>query len=152
MEVPGADANLSRTESTEWGNGIMELMQTAGHLSLEFSAVVEGPFTEGDTRSVRVWLDNKRGVSLAHKADRDAAGTFELAVIRESIPGGYVLGDGATPWRLDYSTPFTAESGDPAVRAMGVAPGSDLSTARVALFMLGKLPAIDPRDQRSTRK
>lgn len=128
----------------------MDVMQAAGHLSLEFGATVEGPFTESGKTSVRVWLPNKRGISLLHWEGRHAEGAAELAVIRESLPGGYALEDGATPWRIDYSTPVTREHEDAAVRAGGVVLGTDLDGAREALRTLRELPVIDPRDQRST--
>lgn len=128
-----------------------DMMQVAGHLSLEFGATVEGPFTEAETTVVRVWLPNKRGISLAHKEGRDADGVAELAVIRESVPDMDTRdsADGV-PWRVDYSTPVTTDADSPAVRVTGMVPGTDLDGAREALRVLRDLPEIDPRDQRPT--
>lgn len=119
----------------------MDLLQMAGHLSLEFDAVVEGVFTSGSFNAVVLWLPNKRGIGLTHLEGRDADGTAELAVIRETVPVRDVEYQG-TPWRFDYSTPVTID----------VKPGMDLDGARAALRILRELPGIDPRDQRDTRK
>lgn len=119
----------------------MDAMQMAGHLSLEFGAAVEGPWAgpqEGD-QVARVWLPNKRGVSLLWYAASDMV---DLIVIRETMPERGTEYDG-TPWRSDYSTP--AVNGG----MLGVVA---LDAARGALEILRNLPAIDPRDQRSTQR
>ncbi|MCP9209544.1 hypothetical protein [Streptomyces cucumeris] len=118
----------------------MDLMSVAGNLSLEFGAVVEGPFGTEGHQVVKVWLPNRRGLSLSQMAGRDEPGTAELAVIRESVP---IRGEESygTPRRFDYSTPVTDD----------VVPGADLDRMRRALRTLGDMPDADPRDQRSTR-
>lgn len=116
-------------------------MQMAGHLSLEFGAVVEGPFGGPNMSSVRVWLPNRRGLSLLSRAGIDKPGTVDLLVIREMLPGPEVTYTG-TPWRDDYSTVITSDH----------LSGTDLDMARGALRILRELPEIDVRDLRNTRE
>lgn len=118
----------------------MDAMQLAGHLSLEFGATVEGPWTgpeDGDSVA-RVWFPNKRGLSLRHRAATDE---IDMIVIRETVPERGVSYEG-TPWRSDYGTPVT-NAGHPA---------ATLEIARDAARVLADLSGIDPRDQRSTRR
>jgi hypothetical protein len=122
----------------------MDALQVAGHLSLEFGAAVEGPFTgphKGD-QVARVWLANKRGVSLLWQP---AYGRIDMITIRETVPDRDVTYDG-TPWRTDQSTPVV-NGGESAG-----APDVVLKAARRAVAVLRGLPAIDPRDQRSTQR
>jgi hypothetical protein len=122
----------------------MDALQVAGHLSLEFNAAVEGPFTgphKGD-QVARVWLANKRGISLMWKAD---TGRIDMITIRETVPLRDVTYDG-TPWRTDQSTPVV-NGGESAGTSDVV-----LKAARKAVAVLRDLPAIDPRDQHSTRR
>jgi hypothetical protein len=122
----------------------MDALQLAGHLSLEFGAEVEGPFPgphEGD-QVARVWLRNKRGISLLWQP---AYGTIDMIVIRETVPDPDVTYVG-TPWRTDQSTPIV-NGGESAG-----APDVVLKAAREAVAILRDLPAIDPRDQRSTTR
>lgn len=119
----------------------MELMQMAGHLSLETGAEVEGPYGDESRRTVTLWLPNRRGIALTWCEGRDAPGTGEMAVIREVVPEGDVSPYG-TPWRLDYSTSITDDT----------VPGTDLIGARDALRTLRGLSEIDPRDLRTTRR
>lgn len=117
----------------------MDAMQMAGHLSLEFGAVVEGPFKgpdDGD-QTAQVWLPNKRGVSLWWQA---ATGDVDLIVIRETVPERGKEYDG-TPWRSDFSTPVVNG---------GMLGATALEGARKALEILRGLPMIDPRDLRNT--
>lgn len=118
----------------------MDAMQMAGHLSLEFGATVEGPWAgplDGD-QGARVWLPNKRGVSLLW---RTASDEIDMIVVRETVPASDVTYTG-TPWRTDYSTPVP-NAGHPA---------ASLEVAREAVTVLRDLPEIDPRDQRSTQR
>lgn len=118
----------------------MDLMQWAAHLSLQSGVGVEGPFGCTERRSVVLWLPNRRAVSLLHRAGIDAPGTVDLVVCRETVAEFGTDYDGATPRRLDYSTPVTNDHRD----------GMTLDDVREALAVLRDLPEIDPRDQRST--
>lgn len=126
---------------TERNGKIMTPLQMAGHLSLEFGAEVEGPFGEPGHISVRVWFPNKRGMSLIQRDGIEIPGTVQALVIRETIPVSDVECEG-TPWRGDYSTPITNN----------VRGGMTIDDVREAVVTLRNLPAIDPRDQRSTRR
>lgn len=119
----------------------MDLTQMAGHLSLEFGVAMEGPFgvPEGHT-TVKLWLPNRRGVSLSYFPERDKPGTTDLAVLRETVPERGKDYDG-TPSRLDYSTPVTIDT----------ITGADLDIMRAALRILRELPEVDVWDMRSTR-
>ncbi|MFE0472597.1 hypothetical protein ACFW2V_13380 [Streptomyces sp. NPDC058947] len=118
----------------------MDLMQMAGHLSLEFGVVVEGPFGGSNMQSVRLWMPNRRGLSLLFRPGIDKPGTVDMLVIREKLPDSDVTYTG-TPWRDDYSTPITNDH----------LPGTDIDTARAALRILRELPEVDVRDLRNTR-
>jgi hypothetical protein len=119
----------------------MDLMQMAGHLSLEFGVTMEGPFGGPHMRTVRLWLPNRRGVSLLVRAGHHDPGTAELLVFREKLPDPDVIYQGMTPWREDYSTVVTIDS-------LTV----DMDKARAALRILRELPEIDVRDMRDTRE
>lgn len=114
----------------------MDLMQMAGHMSLEFSAAVEGPYGSDRGSTVRVWLDNGRGVSLTHEPERDEPGRVELMVIREVIDG-----HGGTDSVHDYSTPVTSD----------VEPSQNIDDVRAALTVLRDMPESDRYDLRSSR-
>lgn len=117
----------------------MDAMQMAGHLSLEFGAVVEGPFTDpqdGD-QVVKVWLPNRRGLSLLWRAETD---DIEFRTIRETVPVHGVEYNG-TPVMFDYSTPLVNG---------GERDRVTLDEAREAMTVLRGLPNVDPRDLRST--
>lgn len=116
----------------------MDLVQMAGHLSLEFGAEVDGPYGYGtETGStVRVWLSNGRGVSLTHRPDRDAEGEAEILVIREVHDGR-----GGMTSVHDYGTPVTSD----------VVPGADLDRMRAALAVLRDMPESNRYDLRTNR-
>ena len=118
----------------------MDLMQMAGHLSLEFGAEVEGPYGTDDSQSVRLYLNNGRGVSLAYLAERDAPGYAELVVLRE-IFDGRESGSDTFRWVHDYSTPVTWD----------VVPSCSLDDVRKHLATLRDMAESNRYDLRTGR-
>jgi hypothetical protein len=81
----------------------MDALQMAGHLSLEYGAVVEGPWRgpQNGDQVVRVWLPNGRGLSLLWRAETDE---IDMITVRETVAERGREG-GETPWVTDRTTP-----------------------------------------------
>lgn len=122
----------------------MDALQMAGHLSLEFGAVMEGPFpwAKGE-RVVRLWLPNRRGLSLL---DCRHVGGVQFAAIREAVSTVGVP-DCGTPFAFDYLV--IPPGGGPSLLG-GERQEVTLKDVREAMITLRDLPEIDPRAPRST--